>query len=179
MSLLQKEHYALCVDTTGMHRLRREIGGQFVGTLHKYDNDRDPTKDDDAGSGFVAGSIWGNQKEERAFMCINNETGDAKWILLGEAGKDKYDVKDPAESENNKEESFEEEVIKSIDTDLIDSNIPCKEILVESDQVSNLNDVMEIYAKGGTSRKDGLASIDGIGQKKANEIEEWIISANF
>lgn len=175
MSLLQKEHYSLCLDASSMNRLRRDIGGKFIGTLHKYDYDHDPGKNDDANTGFVPGSICFNKKEERAFMCMDNTAGHAKWILLGETEKYGDTEPEPAKSEM---ESFEQEVINNIDTDLVDSDIPHKEILIESGQVSNLDDILEIYAEGETSRKNGLASIDGVGQAKADAIEEWILSSD-
>lgn len=84
-------------------------------------------------------------------------------------------IKTDATEKDNKK-TFYQEVIDNIDTDLLDSDIPHKETLVESGDVASIDDILNIYAAGETSRSKGLASISGIGAKKATDIEQWILN---
>jgi len=56
---------------------------QTSSILNNYTATTDPTVNDDAGDGYVAGSRWFNTTDSDLFICIDNSAGAAVWFNTG------------------------------------------------------------------------------------------------
>ena len=60
--------------------------------LENYAASTDPGTSDDAGTGYVRGSLWVNTAANRIWWCLDPSTGAAKWLALGAPGFDASQV---------------------------------------------------------------------------------------
>lgn len=51
--------------------------------LENYAASTDPGTSDDAGTGYVRGSLWVNTAANRIWWCLDPSTGAAKWLQIG------------------------------------------------------------------------------------------------
>lgn len=74
----------ICVDATSSAAVWLEI--LQAGPLNKYDATADPTTGDDNVDGYSVGSVWANVTDDKAFMCLDASTDAAVWIEITAAG---------------------------------------------------------------------------------------------
>jgi len=56
----------------------------------KFDGTAAPGVSDDDTAGYVAGSLWADRTNHKIYVCIDNSTGAAVWLLLGSLADGTY-----------------------------------------------------------------------------------------
>lgn len=69
------------IDGTGLNGLFKVASGVTTELKYNFAATVAPTVNDDVGDGFIVGSRWLDTTNDREYVCLNNASGAAIWLL--------------------------------------------------------------------------------------------------